>query len=250
MGVLFLEYSEGVDHVYVCKNCNTHLTTPHEIVSRVSIINSQSSLNTKQDEEDDVAINSISLSFHFLSTSYLRDVRQLTNFYIQTFHGKTGKAYLFDKVMNVQMGPSEDKQLATGMHQVRDVYCVSCLQVIGWTYVRAYVDSEKYKEGKTVIEKFYIKKKFENVVPPLKEQKEQKLLQDFNEAIYQQNLGVLNNGESSFSTSEGSFIVNQQNSSQQATNNNDNSLIDGGNRMTVRSHRSQNHFNSQAPFTH
>lgn len=49
MGVLFLEYSEGVDAVYVCKNCNTHLTTPHEIVSRVSIINSNES-SSKDDE--------------------------------------------------------------------------------------------------------------------------------------------------------------------------------------------------------
>jgi len=34
MGRILLTYAEE-DLVYVCKNCNTHLTTPNEIVSKV-----------------------------------------------------------------------------------------------------------------------------------------------------------------------------------------------------------------------
>ncbi|TNV85428.1 hypothetical protein FGO68_gene5631 [Halteria grandinella] len=76
----------------------------------------------------------------------------------KTFHGKTGEAYLFDKVYNVGTGISEDKQLSTGLHRVRDIYCKVCVTVVGWTYDIAFVPSEKYKEGKAVIELFYIKK--------------------------------------------------------------------------------------------
>lgn len=46
------------------------------------------------------------------------------------------------------------------------------------------MESEKYKEGKTVIEKFYIKKKYENVVPSLKTQQEEKRLLEFEEEVY------------------------------------------------------------------
>lgn len=37
--------------------------------------------------------------------------------------------------LNVSMGPAEDKELATGLHRVRDIYCKQCLTIVGWTYV-------------------------------------------------------------------------------------------------------------------
>ncbi len=37
--------------------------------------------------------------------------------------------------MNVAKGASEDKILATGLHRVRDIYCIQCTTIIGWTYV-------------------------------------------------------------------------------------------------------------------
>jgi hypothetical protein len=60
--------------------------------------------------------------------------------------------------------------LSTGLHRVRDIYCLVCFNVIGWTYVSlssdltfnkdmAYEDSERYKEGRSVVEKSFIKKK-------------------------------------------------------------------------------------------
>lgn len=70
-------------------------------------------------------------------------------------------------------GPREDRILMTGLHTVRDVYCTQCHLPLGWTYVRtlaagssvaspsplccvqdeAFEQSQKYKEGKFVIEK-------------------------------------------------------------------------------------------------
>ncbi|KAF6145041.1 hypothetical protein GIB67_013392, partial [Kingdonia uniflora] len=38
--------------------------------------------------------------------------------------------------VNISLGPSEDRQLLTGLHIVNDVYCSSCQQMLGWRYVR------------------------------------------------------------------------------------------------------------------
>ena len=82
---------------------------------------------------------------------------------------------------NVSLGPKEDRNLITGLHTVADIYCKFCNNILGWKYVRkleggkgeekyrvvtvgcverafaaqeqAYVDSEKYKEGKFILEK-------------------------------------------------------------------------------------------------
>lgn len=68
--------------------------------------------------------------------------------------------------------------MMTGLHRIRAIKCKKCRQTIGWTYVSvpilnsspnlsifeqvfAYEESEKYKEGKFIIERFYIAKKTE-----------------------------------------------------------------------------------------
>ena len=53
----------------------------------------------------------------------------------KSFHGKTGQAYLFNKAVNVFVGPQSEKELMTGKHIVVDVYCVQCKIIIGWSYV-------------------------------------------------------------------------------------------------------------------
>jgi len=74
------------------------------------------------------------------------------------FRGKIGTAFLFQNVINVFMGPESEKEMMTGVHVVSDVYCVQCSVVIGWTYVKAYEEDQKYKEGKFIIEKAYMSK--------------------------------------------------------------------------------------------
>jgi len=76
----------------------------------------------------------------------------------KAFRGKTGTAFLFANVINVFMGPESEKTMMTGVHIVSDVYCKQCSMVIGWTYVKAYEDDQKYKEGKFIIEKAYLAK--------------------------------------------------------------------------------------------
>ncbi|KAG2402150.1 hypothetical protein LR48_Vigan747s000400 [Vigna angularis] len=71
----------------------------------------------------------------------------------KAFQGKSGRAFLFGHALNVSVGSKEDRELMTGLHTVADVYCSDCKQVLGWKYERAYEESQKYKEGKFVLEK-------------------------------------------------------------------------------------------------
>ncbi|KAI6707784.1 hypothetical protein NL676_010746 [Syzygium grande] len=76
----------------------------------------------------------------------------------KNFQASHGRAFLFSHAMNIVEGPKENRNLITGLHVVSDVYCVDCLENLGWKYERAYEESEKYKEGKVVLEKFKIVK--------------------------------------------------------------------------------------------
>ncbi|KAL5736952.1 hypothetical protein ACOSQ2_031763 [Xanthoceras sorbifolium] len=76
----------------------------------------------------------------------------------KAFQGRNGRAFLFSHAMNVVVGPKEDRHLLTGLHTVADIYCADCREVLGWKYERAYEASQKYKEGKFILEKSKIVK--------------------------------------------------------------------------------------------
>jgi hypothetical protein len=42
--------------------------------------------------------------------------------------------------------------MTTGRHTVRDIACRQCKEVVGWKYDKAYESTEKYKEGKFILE--------------------------------------------------------------------------------------------------
>ena len=44
----------------------------------------------------------------------------------------------------------------TGLHTVADVDCSDCRGVLGWKYERAYEETQKYKEGKFILENLNI----------------------------------------------------------------------------------------------
>ncbi|XP_057961164.1 putative yippee-like protein Os10g0369500 [Malania oleifera] len=69
------------------------------------------------------------------------------------FQGRFGRAYLFKSVVNISLGPTEERQLMSGLHTVNDIYCSCCQQILGWRYDKAYEESEKYKEGLYILEK-------------------------------------------------------------------------------------------------
>ncbi|GKU92103.1 hypothetical protein SLEP1_g5876 [Rubroshorea leprosula] len=72
----------------------------------------------------------------------------------KAFQCRHGKAYLFSKVVNVTVGEKEERLMLTGMHTVADIFCVGCGSMVGWKYETAHEKNQKYKEGKSVLERF------------------------------------------------------------------------------------------------
>uniref|UniRef100_A0A671PGF9 Yippee-like 1 n=1 Tax=Sinocyclocheilus anshuiensis TaxID=1608454 RepID=A0A671PGF9_9TELE len=62
----------------------------------------------------------------------------------KSFQGSQGRAYLFNSVVNVGCGPAEERVLLTGLHAVA-VHKRRCSE-------HAFESSQKYKEGKFIIE--------------------------------------------------------------------------------------------------
>ncbi|KAL3320523.1 hypothetical protein Ciccas_000787 [Cichlidogyrus casuarinus] len=70
----------------------------------------------------------------------------------KSFQGSQGRAYLFENVVNVTCGKTEERTLLTGNHLVTDILCEFCKHPLGWKYEQAYEASQRYKEGKYIIE--------------------------------------------------------------------------------------------------
>ncbi|XP_051127132.1 protein yippee-like [Andrographis paniculata] len=74
----------------------------------------------------------------------------------KSFHCRHGKAYLFEKVVNVTVGEKEERMMMTGMHTVVDIFCVGCGSIVGWKYEGAHEKNQKYKVGKFILERFKV----------------------------------------------------------------------------------------------
>ncbi|KAI1306195.1 yippee-domain-containing protein [Xylaria venustula] len=81
------------------------------------------------------------------------------------FTGRFGRAYLVSPpggssfsqradadLMNIKVGKPENRLLVTGAHVVADIQCATCHAKIGWKYVEAKEESQKYKIGKFILE--------------------------------------------------------------------------------------------------
>ncbi|KAB2044009.1 hypothetical protein ERO13_A01G061300v2 [Gossypium hirsutum] len=71
----------------------------------------------------------------------------------RSFHCRRGKAYLFNNAVNITVGALEERVMLSGMHTVADIFCCCCGQIVGWKYEAAHEKSQKYKEGKFVLER-------------------------------------------------------------------------------------------------
>lgn len=138
MGLAYNTYINS-NKIFGCKHCKTHLADGHDIISRVSCL--------------------ISFLWNFLilvsitSTLFVRSVLTIMDaFAQQNFRGQHGKAYLFDNVVNINQSEAVERSMTTGRHVVRDIFCRQCKETVGWKYDKAYESSEKYKEGKFILE--------------------------------------------------------------------------------------------------
>lgn len=85
------------------------------------------------------------------------------------FTGRHGRAYLVGPptsdpasvspssystpdLVNVRVGRCESRQLVTGWHTVADISCGVCHAKLGWKYVDAKENSQRYKVGKFILE--------------------------------------------------------------------------------------------------
>ncbi|KAJ3141758.1 hypothetical protein HDU90_006101 [Geranomyces variabilis] len=120
MGQIHKRYLETPTHsnsrIFGCGECKTHLSTSEDILSKAT-----------------------------------GDDARLPN--TKAFQGTTGRAYLFQHVVNVFEGGLREANMTTGVHTVKDIYCTSCQTILGWKYERAMEDSQKYKEGKFILER-------------------------------------------------------------------------------------------------
>ncbi|KAJ0416023.1 yippee zinc-binding/DNA-binding /Mis18, centromere assembly-domain-containing protein [Aspergillus carlsbadensis] len=81
------------------------------------------------------------------------------------FTGRHGRAYLVsaqspvnaltnpaDSLPNTVLQAPVSRNLVTGAHTVSDITCAFCGSVLGWKYISAEEDSQKYKVGKFILE--------------------------------------------------------------------------------------------------
>ncbi|KAK9813038.1 hypothetical protein WJX72_007877 [[Myrmecia] bisecta] len=76
-----------------------------------------------------------------------------TDLVSKSFHSRNGKAYLYNSVANVSVGPKEDRLMTTGLHTVADLNCRKCLHLVGWKYEAAFDKGQQYKVGKYILER-------------------------------------------------------------------------------------------------
>ncbi|KAJ7077320.1 hypothetical protein B0H15DRAFT_862213 [Mycena belliarum] len=69
------------------------------------------------------------------------------------FQGRDGRGFLMHSATNIKLGNREDRSLITGVHTVADAFCMGCNERVGWFYHKASDFSQKYKEGKYLLER-------------------------------------------------------------------------------------------------
>lgn len=84
------------------------------------------------------------------------------------FTGATGRAFLFNHVTNLNYSEVQDRVMLTGRHIVRDVSCKNCDAKLGWIYEFAVEDSQRYKEGRIILERALVNESdsFEDRITP------------------------------------------------------------------------------------
>ncbi|MBA0588157.1 hypothetical protein Gorai_001270 [Gossypium raimondii] len=132
MGRLFVITLEG--SVYSCNHCHTHLALLDDIISKTHT-------------------NLILYPCFSLSTAGMERLISLIRY-------MSGSNYLFSFLMhssvNITVGEKEERMMMTGLHTVVDIFCVGCGSIVGWKYESAHEKTQKYKEGKFILERFKV----------------------------------------------------------------------------------------------
>jgi hypothetical protein len=82
------------------------------------------------------------------------------------FRCKHGKAYLFGRMANVAVGAEEERMMTTGWHTVCDIFCVASGCNLGWKYLAAADETQRYKEGKFILDRREVLATTATAAPP------------------------------------------------------------------------------------
>ncbi|KAK9835611.1 hypothetical protein WJX74_004193 [Apatococcus lobatus] len=75
------------------------------------------------------------------------------------YMGVRQPALLFTVTLNLDTAASlREEQLSTGCYVLADVTCRACSSPMGWSYLHASNEEQKYKEGCTLLQKSMLKK--------------------------------------------------------------------------------------------
>ena len=69
-------------------------------------------------------------------------------------------------MVNVTFSDMQDRMMLTGKHVVRDVSCKNCNTKVGWMYEFADESSQRYKEGRIILERALIVENDGFLTPP------------------------------------------------------------------------------------
>ncbi|RYQ99930.1 hypothetical protein Ahy_B07g087943 isoform A [Arachis hypogaea] len=153
MGRVFVTHLEG--KFYSCKHCRTHLALCQDIVSK-----NQSLILRLELSWAFVWCWSLMLCLGFGCVvnglnKLLRSQKPKHNKQNGLSTADMGK--LISSVsVNVSLGENEERQMMTGWHTVADIFCVGCGSIVGWKYETAHEKTQKYKEGKSVLERYKV----------------------------------------------------------------------------------------------
>ncbi|KAF2236287.1 yippee-domain-containing protein [Viridothelium virens] len=91
-------------------------------------------------------------SSHLRCSRCLADLCLSTQIISKGFTGRHGRAYLVSALPNTNTHKPVPRTLVTGAHTVSDISCAQCGSVLGWKYVAAAEESQRYKVGKFILE--------------------------------------------------------------------------------------------------
>ncbi|WMV39694.1 hypothetical protein MTR67_033079 [Solanum verrucosum] len=170
MGRLFLVDLEG--KTYNCKFCKTQLGQADDLVSKAFhcrsgkayLFNNVCKFQWFAHHQHQLVIfvhdyltwatfgySVTQLSKVYTVHAYVCMLAFFLPIYFQDF-SFPGLAWL-SRWVNITFGQSEERTMLSGKHTVIDIFCCCCGQILGWKYEKAHEKSQKYKEGKFVLER-------------------------------------------------------------------------------------------------
>jgi hypothetical protein len=88
---------------------------------------------------------------HYVCKACSTDLVLATDLISDEFRSGPHKAMLFSNVVNLDEGELHERQMTSGMHTIRTIFCIDCRTELGWKYVAAADPSNKYKVDKFIL---------------------------------------------------------------------------------------------------